>query len=101
MKWTKVVVIAAGALSLGSGCVTTNQLASQVVSSVKESCNYLPQLTSIAAILGAPGAPQANELVAAICKGVLEAKQKRAGILTGQKLDVVVYGRTVTGEVLR
>jgi len=72
--------------------------ANAVVENTKSVCNFAPELTSILALLGLPGAPAANVLVSEICAEV--AKIPRFENATGDSQEtVVVRGQNVPGTL--
>lgn len=98
MNRSRTIAIVLMSLTL-SGCVTASQLATaadQISDGAREFCRFAPSTTSILAILNVPGAPQADEIVEAICAEVAKVGgQERSRV--GQEITVDVLGVQVVG----
>lgn len=86
----------------GEGTESRNLVADidKVVEGARLGCNYIPTVTSIAAILGVPAAPAANELVEAICAEVEKVPQPESGRGQAREVGVVLPQGAVDGVLL-
>lgn len=98
-------------LSFASGCTTPSpklgmasaqpsKAAQDVVNGTKQLCQFVPTVTSILAILNAPGAPAADKVVQAVCAQVNKTAQA-SFIEPGKKFTVTVLGRPVDGALAK
>lgn len=82
-----------------AACTTPNSGGSdadKVIEGTRRVCSFAPAATSIAAILGVPGAPAADKLVQKICEQV-EKSAMVESTEVGGTLTVEIDGKPVTG----
>lgn len=102
--------------SLLGGCITAQKIdaaLAEIVASVQRQCKFVPDIFSLASVVGVPGAPQGEKLVNAICAAANKAKietaeqQEKSGEISligrgsafpaGVPLEFKVNGKTVSG----
>ena len=96
--WPMLVLIPCLILS---GCVSTDgspRTPEQIAAQIERQCAFVTTATSIAAILGLPGAPAADKLAQVVCKEI--ENKTRAGLTApGQKATVEINGVPLTGTL--
>ncbi len=108
-----VVLVSA---SLVGGCTTFPEIdaaLAAIIAGVQRQCKFVPDVFSVASLVGIPGAPQGEKLVNAICAAANKAKietaeeQGKSGKISlmgrgsafpaGVPLEFKVNGKTVSG----
>lgn len=94
-------------LALVSGCANSSAESSTLIETVgivvdgtREACNYIPTVTSVASILGVPGAPAASELVKAICTEVDSVPVPESGRNRSREIRIELPQGNVEGVLL-
>lgn len=96
--WPMLVLISSLVLS---GCVSTDgspRTPEQIAAQIKGQCAFVTTATSIAAILGLPGAPAADKLAQVVCNEI--EKKTRAGMTApGQTVTIEINGAPLQGTL--
>lgn len=71
-----------------------------IIEGTKTTCNFIPTVASIAAIVGVPGAPIASELIDSICEQVDEIPTLESGRDAPRELELDLPEGSVDGVLL-